>query len=321
MMEIALIVCVFGFIATLVYFGATILLNKDDSVAEDRLDDILNNRRGKGAAAVEESNFLRSPFEDGKGGLDQLLNKFPSLALMLEQSGLQMTVSTLVFSTLACFVVFTAIHWFFIPFFFLAPLTGIAIGSLPFVYVWWTRARRLEKYSAYLPDALSMMANAMRAGQSLPAGFRLVAEQTPAPLGPEFARCYEEQNLGIPLDQALEEMTKRAPNVDLKFFATAVILQRQTGGDLSEILDKIARLIRERFQIHGMIKALTGEGRLSGIVLLSLPPALALVMVFLNPEYLNKLFTHPMGQQMLAGAIVLQFVGFLWIRKIIDIKV
>lgn len=320
MIEIVLLICVFGFIATLVYFGATLVLGQDDNKAEDRLDDILNNRRSSSIEA-DESDFLRSGFDDGKNALDQFLSGFPSFAMFVEQSGLNMTVSTFVFATGAAFAAGTALHFFLAPFRFLCPLTGLVFGALPFAYVYYCRGKRLEKYSAYLPDALSMMANAMRAGQSLPAGFRLVAEQTPAPLGPEFARCYEEQNLGIPLDEALEEMTVRAPNVDLKFFATAVILQRQTGGDLSEILDKIARLIRERYQIQGMIKALTGEGRLSGVVLLSLPPALMLVMVFLNSEYISKLFTHPMGQQMLAGAIVLQFVGFLWIKKIIDIRV
>lgn len=320
MTELVLILCVFGFIATLVYFGATMVLGGSDNQAEDRLDDILNGKRGS-SLEIEDNNFLRSGFDDGKGIVDQWLSGFTNFALFMEQSGLNMTVSSFVFTSAACFAVGTGLHFFLAPFKFLCPITGAVLSVFPLGYVYYMRNKRLEKYSAYLPDALSMMANAMRAGQSLPAGFRLVAEQTPAPLGPEFARCYEEQNLGIPLDEALEEMTVRAPNVDLKFFATAVILQRQTGGDLSEILDKIARLIRERYQIQGMIKALTGEGRLSGVVLLSLPPALMLVMLFLNSEYLMKLFTHPMGQQMLTGAIVLQFVGFLWIRKIINIKV
>jgi tight adherence protein B len=137
----------------------------------------------------------------------------------------------------------------------------------------------------------------------------------------EFARVYESQNLGIPLEEALEEMTQRVPNVDLRFFATAVILQRQTGGDLAEILDKIGYLIRERFKIWGQIKALTGEGRLSGIILLALPPALGGVMYKLNPSYLMLLFTDPLGKQMLAGALVMQVIGALVIRKIVNIKV
>jgi tight adherence protein B len=142
-----------------------------------------------------------------------------------------------------------------------------------------------------------------------------------APIASEFERCYEAQNLGVPLEEAIEEMTNRVPNLDLRFFATAVILQRQTGGDLAEILDKIGHLVRERFVIWGQIQALTGEGRLSGIVLLALPPALFVVMWYLNPGYSMVLFTDPMGHQMLAGAIIMQIIGALVIRKIVNIKV
>jgi len=116
-------------------------------------------------------------------------------------------------------------------------------------------------------------------------------------------------------------MTERVPNLDLRFFATAIVLQRQTGGDLAEILDKIGYIVRERFKIYGQIQALTGEGRLSGVVLLALPPVLAVVMLYLNPKYMMLLVTDPMGQQMLAGGIVMQVVGALVIRKIINIKV
>ncbi|MFT7644103.1 MAG: tight adherence protein B, partial [Pirellulaceae bacterium] len=136
-----------------------------------------------------------------------------------------------------------------------------------------------------------------------------------------FTRCFEEQNLGIPLEDSLETMTERVPNLDLRFFATAVILQRQTGGDLAEILDKIGHLIRERFKIWGQVQSLTGEGRLSGIVLLALPPVLFGVMYRLNAKYVSTLFTDELGQQMLAFAIVMQFVGALVIRQIVNIKV
>ena len=165
------------------------------------------------------------------------------------------------------------------------------------------------------------MSRALRAGHSLGAGFQLVCNEVPDPLGVEFGRVYEEQNLGVALEQALDNMCERVPNLDLRFFATAVILQRQTGGDLAEILDKIGHLIRERFKIWGQIQALTGEGRLSGIVLLALPPVLMVVMWRLNPEYIMMLFTDPMGKQMLAVAAGLQIVGALVIKKIVNIKV
>ena len=141
------------------------------------------------------------------------------------------------------------------------------------------------------------------------------------PIGSEFTRVFEEQNLGVPLEEAMETMTDRVPNLDLKFFATAIVLQRQTGGDLAEILDKIGTLIRERFKIYGQIQALTGEGRLSGIVLLGLPPVLFLVMLKLNYEYAMTLFRDPLGKKMLLFAIVMQIIGAIVIKKIVNIKV
>ncbi len=135
---------------------------------------------------------------------------------------------------------------------------------LPLTYVWWMRKRRLGKFGTQLPEALDLMAQALRAGQSLPAGIQLVGEQMQEPLGPEFQRAFEEQNLGVALTDTLVDMADRIPDLDLRFFVTAVVLQRQTGGDLAEILDKIGHLIRERYQIKGQIQALTGEGRMSG---------------------------------------------------------
>src|SRR5204862_1079539 len=182
-----------------------------------------------------------------------------------------------------------------------APL-GIFVGFVPLMALYMKRKRRLSAFGKQLPEALELIGRALRAGHSLASGFKLVADEMAAPIATEFERCYEAQNLGVTLEAAIEEMTNRVPNLDLRFFATAVILQRQTGGDLAEILDKIGHLVRERFKIFGQIQALTGEGRLSGIVLLALPPVLFLAVYRLNPDYMMMLFTDPMGQQMLAGA-------------------
>jgi tight adherence protein B len=183
------------------------------------------------------------------------------------------------------------------------------------------RKRRLAAFGRQMPEALELIGRALRAGHSLASGFKLVADEMPPPIATEFERCYEAQNLGIALEDAIDEMTNRVPNLDLRFFATAVVLQRQTGGDLAEILDKIGYIVRERFKIFGQIQALTGEGRLSGVVLLGLPPVLFVTMWYLNPGYSMTLFTDPMGHQMLAGAIILQIIGALIIRKIVNIKV
>jgi len=168
---------------------------------------------------------------------------------------------------------------------------------------------------------LELISRALRAGHSLAAGFHLVSSEGSDPIAEEFGRVFEEQNLGIPFEEALGNLTERIPNLDLNFFVTAIVLQRQTGGDLAEILDKIGRLIRERFKIWGQVQALTGEGRLSGIVLLSLPPVLFLTVYRMNPDYISLLFTDDLGKKMLLFGVVSQLVGALVIRKIINIRV
>jgi len=264
MVTIALAICIFGFIATIIYFTATLFTEQNTPDTNARLNRIMKPKNGQDETTNSANSYLREQGDVNWSG-QLILKAFPKAEEYLRQSGVPLRVGGFGTLTVGLLIAATIIHVLFIPFKSFAILTGIGMACLPYFYVSFMRKKRLAKYSEYLPDALSMMCNALKAGQSLNACFSLVSEQAPAPLGPEFARCYEEQNLGIPLETALLEMSKRAPNVDLKFFAMAVILQRQTGGDLCEILDKIARLIRERFQIHGMIMALTGEGRLSGI--------------------------------------------------------
>src|SRR5262245_16608299 len=143
---------------------------------------------------------------------------------------------------------------------YLAPLAGILMFTIPFAWLLTKRAMRLRAFASQLPDALELVARALRAGHSLAAGMHVVAEEMPAPVADEFLRVYEEQNLGIPVEEALKSMCDRVPNLDLRFFVTSVLIQRQTGGDLAEILDKIGYVIRERFRILGQVKALTAEG-------------------------------------------------------------
>ena len=203
----------------------------------------------------------------------------------------------------------------------LGPVMAAFLAFLPLMWLLFRRKRRMKKFASQLPEALELIARAcVPAIVSRPAS-TWWPTKCPQPIGGEFSRTFEEQNLGKPLEEALNDLTKRVPNLDLKFFATAIILQRQTGGDLAEILDKIGHLIRERFKIWGQVQALTGEGRLSGIVLLALPPALFAVVYKMNPDYLMLLFTDPMGKKMLVGGIVSQLLGALLIRKIVNIRV
>ena len=300
-------------------FAASMVFGGNNDQMEDRLASLTQNG-GRGAAKLdtESGSILR---HQEVGALDEFVSRFMNLEAFIEQSGLKLSVTKFVGMTAVAAGGAGILSYAFSPWISLVPIAVICAGLVPLTYVWWVRGRRLSKFGQQLPEALDLMAQALRAGQSLPSGIQLVGQQMKEPLGPEFHRAFEEQNLGVALTDTLVDMADRVPDLDLRFFVTAVVLQRQTGGDLAEILDKIGHLIRERYQIKGQIQALTGEGRMSGAVLLAMPPALFLMMLKLNYKYEMLLFEDELGQYMLAGAIFLQLVGAYAIKKIIDIKV
>ena len=317
-----IIIAVFLGVTALVGGVALLWRNPADSAFEDRLDVLTGASSPKGAIADDAAAALtRRPLDDVPSAIEDFFSKFFNVRLLLDQANLQLSPAKffLISGGLA------SVGAVIIPIvgmpIWAAPISGFFLSTMPLIYVWFKRRSRLKAFGKQLPEALELVARALRAGHSLGAGLQLVQSEMKEPIGTEFGRVYEEQNLGIAMEDALENLADRVPNLDLRFFATAVILQRQTGGDLAEILDKIGHLIRERFKIWGQIQALTGEGRLSGIVLLILPPALFAVMFKLNPSYTMILFEDPMGQQMLAVAIVMQIVGALVIKKIVNIKV
>jgi tight adherence protein B len=306
-------------VAAIVGAVAFAMQGDEESIAESRLRSLT---RSSSEAALEEQELtLRNPLEGKTLFLDEALTRMFDVKSMIDQSGMKLTVSQLSLMCIGLGLVTTVgVALCPIPI-LLAPVAGLVVFFLPLLVIQFKRKKRFAKFSAQLPDVLEMLSRSLRAGHSLAAGIGLVAQEMQDPIASEFRRAFEEQKLGVPLETSLLSMTKRVPNLDLRFFATAVILQRSTGGDLAEILDKIGRLVRSRFRLAGQIQALTGEGRLSGIVLLALPPGLFLVMLFLNYEYITKLFTDPMGQRLLGLAILMQLAGAFVIRKIIDIKV
>lgn len=198
---------------------------------------------------------------------------------------------------------------------------GLLLGAFPVLFLMMRRRNRLKKFAAQLPDTLDLLGRALRAGHSLAAGFQMVSQEMPQPTAVEFQRTYDEQNFGVTLDESLKNLGERIPNTDLQFFITAVSVQRQTGGDLAEILDKLGRVIRERYKLFGQVKALTAEGRLSGWILNALPILVLLVLLKLNPKYVMLLFTDPLGRKLLIGAAVMQVLGAIAIHKIVHIKV
>ena len=304
--------------------GAFMLLyGKNSTRVEERLDILtgVSTPTSGRDSLMKEGGLLSRPLDDGLGFMEAIAQRFGNFSLLFEQADTSLTVGKLVIisaimAALGCAVMTVLrIHLALIP------LVGIGMGFLPLLWILFRRRKRMKAFAAQLPDALEMMARTLRAGQSLSFGFNVVASEMGLPIGREFTRVFEEQNLGIPVEDSLLSMCTRVPNLDLKFFTTAVILQRQTGGDLAEILDKIGELIRDRFRIWGQIQALTGEGRLSGLVLLALPFALFIAVYQLNPTYITVLFTDPLGKKMLAVAIFMQIIGALVIRKIVNIKV
>jgi tight adherence protein B len=304
--------------------GAAFFIMRGDREAEveERLSVLTAGKKVKGKSkAAEYQELLKAMRAENSGAVEKFLSRYLNLRLMFEQADVALTVPNFLIICGALGAVGLALPSIAGISMALAPVMALFLAFLPLVWLLLKRKKRLKKFAAQLPQALELIARALRAGHSLAAGFSLVAQEMSNPIGGEFSRTFEEQNLGKPLEEALEDLTKRVPNLDLKFFATAIILQRQTGGDLAEILDKIGHLIRERFQIWGQVQALTGEGRLSGIVLLALPPALFAVVYRMNPDYLMLLFTDDLGKKMLVGGIVSQLLGALMIRKIVNIRV
>lgn len=308
-------------VAALISFASVVLQKDDDFLAESRLDMLTSasSRSGKGKTA--EATLLSQPLGDNGTAFENLLENTLGLQRMLDQADVAITPIKLVGASVgAGALAFTGTMFSGAPMLF-APIAGVVCLLAPYFYLNYKRGQRMTKFNQQLPEALELLSRSLRAGHSLGAGFGLVASEMPHPIRREFGRCFEEQNFGISLEESLNAMTVRIPNMDLRFLATAIILQRQTGGDLAEIMDKISRLIRERFKLAGTIQALTGEGRLSGVVLLSLPPGLFVVMYFLNREYIMSLFKDDMGRWLLGGTIVMQLIGAFVIRKIVDIKV
>ena len=198
---------------------------------------------------------------------------------------------------------------------------GVGVIILPLLWLNFKRKRRMVKLTNQLPDVFEMMSQALRAGHSLAGAIQTIYEQLPPPVATEFAHVYHEQNLGVKIEDALQSMAKRVDSLDIRFFVTAVMIQRQTGGDLAEVLDNISGVIRGRIELQGMVRGLTAEGRLSGWVLFALPFIVFLGSMYMNPEYAMILLEDPQGQMLLMVAGGMQLMGIAMIRWIVNIKI
>lgn len=290
--------------------------------AEDRLELLAGT---KTLDSEMTRGLMKQDFVNLSTGTGRALSKFSknlgNFGLFLEQANSPIDFQTYVLISGVCGLAgagLGAVAQAPLP---LLPVFALILGAMPTIWLKFRRKQRIKRFGAQLPDALSLLARALRSGNSLNSGLNMIVEEMADPISTEFQIAYEEQNLGIPIEQALKNMMVRMPNLDMKFFVTAVAIQRQTGGDLAEIIDKICEVIRERFKILGMVQALTGEGRLSGAVLMALPIAIFIAVYYLNAEYVMLLFTDDMGKKMVAFGVVMQILGAISIKKIIDIKV
>jgi len=244
-----------------------------------------------------------------------------SLATLIEQSGVQTTPSAIMLAMILAALVSGIVCMLFIkvPIFW---LIAALIGSfLPFGWLRHKRTKRMKRFEEQFPEALDLLSRAIRAGHAFQTAMGMVAEELPAPVGIEFKKAFEQQNFGLPLGDVLNQLAERVPLLDVKFFVTAVMIQRDTGGNLAEILDNLAHVVRERFKILRQVRVHTAHGRFTGYVLLALPAALGIALTFINREHMKLLFEEHMGQMMIMGAIVMQTIGYIWIRKVIKIEV
>jgi len=243
------------------------------------------------------------------------------LKRMLDQADLHITPSRLLmFSFMAGMLgaLAASVLTVFIPIMILA---GLACAAIPLVHVWWKRKRRFDAFLYHLPDSLDLISRALSAGHAFSEALHMVSMEMPEPIATEFRKAYEEQNLGLSIKLALENLTQRIPLLDLKLCVTAILIQRETGGNLAEILEKVAYTIRERFRIMGDLKTLTTSSRMSAWLLCALPIFVALAVTVMNPDYMSVLWTNPRGHYLIAAAMTMQITGMLIVRKILKIKI
>lgn len=274
--------------------------------------------------APADSTLLRKESAGPLPNIDRVATealKGSGVERWLQQSGTAMSISavvltTLMFGALASIGTFMFTHLWWAA--MLAFVAGLGIQPLLLKH---KRTKRIDKFEEHFPEALDLLSRAVRAGHAFSAGMKMVADELEDPVGPEFRKAFDEQNYGLPLKESLNALADRIPLLDVKFFATAVLIQRETGGNLAEILDNLANVVRERFKIRRQVRVHTAHGRFTGWVLMGLPAFLAVALMFINPEHMNLLFEEKLGQMMIAVCILMQAIGFIWIKQVVKIEV
>jgi tight adherence protein B len=326
MVDPSIVSIIIGIVVIVLIGGVGLVTARSsETMAEDRLTGLLGGRRpARGKKPDLASGILARPAAIDLGRPSFWTRMIPNaenINLLYEQANVSFSFKrfmSFVAALAAAGVVFCLV--FGLPYYAM-PFVAAFLSALPFLWLIRRRRKRIRQFVTAMPEAVELISRALRAGHGLASGLHLVADELKGPIAEEFNRVFEEQNLGIPIELALRNMADRIPFMDVRFFVIAVIIQRTTGGDLAEVLDKIGRLIRQRFELQGLVKSLTAEGRLSGVVLLALSPFLLLILCYLNYEYASALFKTPTGVKMLSVAACGQLIGAWVIKKIVAIKV
>jgi tight adherence protein B len=304
--------------------GYSLAVSMPARLARRKLDQRLLDLAAPVDAAAEDESVVKRLIEGPLPALNRLVLRTSAgswLRKLIEQSGVKTTPSAIVIMTVVLAAgagLMVSVLW---PIPFLPLGAALVAAAAPMGFLLNRRSARLYKFEEMFPEGLDLISRALRAGHAFQTSLGMVAEELRAPVGPEFKKTFDQQNFGLPLRDALNQMTERIPVIDVRFFVTAVLIQRETGGNLSEILDNLAHVIRERFKIRRQIRVHTAHGRFTAFVLLSLPPALAIALTMLNPDHMKLLFDDKMGQMALVVAIIMQAIGFFWISRVIKIEV
>ncbi len=321
-----LIVIVTFVLVALCFFAAFLFLNRVFEKREkERIRDRLLERVPTEKPSAAAQPLFRQEAADKKGVINSLLARLKldaRLEELIEQAGLRWSSGRTALAMVVVGIGVFDVAWYSLPYYkTLALIPAAVFGLAPFVYIVRRGKTRLRKFEAQFPDALEFVARSMRAGHAFSVSLEMLHQEFSDPLGGEFRRTFDEQNLGLPIDLALEKLGKRMPMIDVQFFVSAVLLQKRTGGNLAEILDKLAGLIRERFKLRGQIRTISAQGRMSGMVLTLIPMAVGLIMFYVNPQHMRFFVDDPAGSWMAGLALGFQVLGFIVIRKIVNIEV
>ena len=327
-MGLILVVVAFAFGVALViglYYGSTqvpgMMLRRK---LEARIEEVSQGPEEASSPAAKVKALLKTREAGPLPGIDRLFGETErgsALGRWIDQSGVKTTISAVMLAA----TVAGLVTGFLLSMAIRAPWAlpiGFVMGfAIPFGVLKVKRTRRMRAFEEQFPEALDLISRALKAGHAFATGLKMAADELPEPVGPEFRKTFDEQNFGLPLKDALENLTFRVPLLDVRFFATAVLIQRETGGNLSEILENLAHVVRERFKILRQVRVYTAHGRLTGYVLLALPAFLCITLAYINPDHMKLLFRDSMGHMLLMTALVMQIVGYVWIRQVVKIEV